>query len=128
SGRRRRQRTRGAADQLLAVTPRREARGPLRRRKRGRHVPPVAVLPAPSFVDQAVRTVRAGHPRVRTLRLEQPAPRREGVPRPHVLDDGWHLVLPLAPGDGAESRRLRATDEARGALRMPMDRNATGRG
>src|SRR5207237_7126727 len=106
-GRPRRQWTRRPADQLLAVAPRREARGHLRRRERGRHVPPLAVLPATALVDKAVRAVRARLAGVRALRLEQPARTRPEAVRSDDRDHGRHLVLPLAARDGAQPRDVR---------------------
>ena len=48
-------------------------RGHLGRPVAGRHVPPLPVLPAAALVDQAARAVPAADPRVRVVRLEQPA-------------------------------------------------------
>ena len=77
------------------------------------------------------RRPRAGTPRVRALRLEQPARRRAGTAARSSRAHGRHVVLPVAARDGGEPRRVRrarrrspsataAAGPARAGSRLPM--------
>ena len=73
----------------------------------GRHVPPLPVLPAAALVDQAARAVPAADPRVRVVRLEQPAGRRGRQPLGDARPDGRHVRVPVTTRDGARPRHVR---------------------
>ena len=90
-GHRHRQRPGRPADLVRPQALRRPARRPVRRPVAGRHVPPLAVLPAPPVVDQAVRARGADVARVPALRLEQP--------------DRVRARAPLAPGPSTWTAR-----------------------
>ena len=118
SGHRHRQRARRRSrSRTRSAQPGVAPRGALGRPVARRDVPALAVLPAAAVVDQAARPGRARDARVRALRLEQPARRGGRDARDPADADGRHVVLPVAPGDGGEPRRVRGP--------RPRSRSAT---
>ena len=96
----------------------------LGRRVARRHVPALAVLPAPAVVDQAVRPEAADGPRLPALRLEQPDRRRARAAGDAGRVHGRLVLLPVAAGDGGEPRRVRRARRDRGPLRLPLGADA----
>ena len=103
-GHRHRQRSRRAPGVVRAQALRRPARRPVRGPVARRDVPPLAVLPAPPVVDQALRARGAGFARVPALRLEQPDRVRARAPVAPGRVHGRLVVLPVAARDGGQPR------------------------
>ena len=105
---------------LLPGPARDRARRHLQRPGSRRHVPAVAVLPAPPVVDEAVRAGRAHVARVRALGLEQPPRPRAGAAGHRGGVHGRLVGLPVAARDGGEPHGLRRPRRGRGPLRLPL--------
>ena len=71
---------------------------------------------------------KRGTPRLRALRLEQPARVPTRTAGASSRADGRDLVLPVAAGDGGEPRDFRRAGRGDRPLRLPLDRDPTDRG
>ena len=124
-GHRRRQRARRAPGLVRARALRRRARRPVRRPGAGRHVPPLAVLPAAPVVDQAVRARGAGLARVPALRLEQPD-RRSSPSSGRSRPSSWtaRRTSRRGPRWRPASTGVRRAGRDRRPLRLPLGAHA----
>src|SRR4029079_196356 len=94
---------------LLPPPARCRARCRLGRSFAGRHVPSLAVLPAPPVVDEAARAGGTRDPGVPAIRLEQPSRRGARDAGTPPWSHGRHVLFPVAARDGDEPRPVRRT-------------------
>ena len=122
-GRRRRLAGPAGSSSRTRCAARHGSRGPVGRRRPGRDVPALAVLPAAAVVDQAVRAGRAAAPASTsgtTGTACSPTSPRRARSRPEFMDGV--VLLPVAARDAGEPRGLRGAGRDLASATAPAGR------